>query len=174
MNKKQAAEFLRVSTRAIERYAAKGKITVTYTKNATGQALAEFNDADLQRVKEEMGQPPLPTRPTVEKKAIDTHDISDNHDNGNGRSSLALVPKNLIDFAELLSIGVGKQLLTLQSQALPISDKLTLSLSEASQLSGLSRGFLIVAIKVKKLKAAKRGRGWNIKRIDLDSYIKKL
>jgi predicted site-specific integrase-resolvase len=43
MNKKEAAEFLGVSTRAIERYAAKGKIGVAYSKNKTGQSLAEFN-----------------------------------------------------------------------------------------------------------------------------------
>jgi excisionase family DNA binding protein len=49
-----------------------------------------------------------------------------------------------------------------------------LSLSDASYLSGLSRGFLRDAIKAKRLKAAKRGRGWNIKRIDLDIYIRKL
>ena len=64
MDKKQASEFLGVSTRAIERYAAKGKINVTYTKNKTGQALAEFNDADLERLKEELQQAPYPKRPT--------------------------------------------------------------------------------------------------------------
>lgn len=173
MDKKQAAEFLGVSTRAIERYAAKGKISVTYAKNKTGQALAEFNDADLERLKEELQQAPYPKRPTVESKTTDTHD---NHDNRNGHNPQALMPRNLVDFAEVLSINVGKQILAAQSdhQPVPISDKLTLSLSEASHLSGLSRGFLSVAIHTKKLKAAKRGRGWNIKRADLDVYVKKL
>lgn len=55
-----------------------------------------------------------------------------------------------------------------------LADKLTLSLTEASALSGLSRSFLIGAIHENKLKAAKRGRGWNIKRTDLDIYVKKL
>jgi excisionase family DNA binding protein len=173
MDKKQAAEFLGVSTRAIERYAAKGKSNVTYTKNKTGQSLAEFNDTDLERLKDELQQAPYPKRPAVESKATDMHDTPDN---GNGHSTQALMPRNLVDFAELLSIGVGKQIIAAQSdhQPVPISDKLTLSLSEASHLSGLSRGFLSMAIHTKKLKAAKRGRGWNIKRADLDVYVKKL
>jgi excisionase family DNA binding protein len=173
MNKKEAADFLGVSTRAIERYAAKGKIGVSYTKNQTGQALAEFNDEDLSRLKAEMDQAPYPRRPAVENRPAD---IPDNHDNGNSRGNQALMPRNLIDFAELLSIRVGKQILEAQNNHRPvaISDKLTLSLSDASYLSGLSRGFLRDAIKARKLKAAKRGRGWNIKRLDLDGYVKKL
>jgi excisionase family DNA binding protein len=173
MDKKQAAEFLGVSTRAIERYAAKGKVNVSYTKNKTGQALAEFNDTDLERLKGELQQAPYPKRPTVEARTTDTPDIADNQ---NGHSTQALMPRNLVDFAELLSIGVGKQIIAAQSnhQPVPISDKLTLSLSEASHLSGLSRGFLLDGIHTRKLKAAKRGRGWNVKRADLDAFIKKL
>jgi excisionase family DNA binding protein len=173
MNKKEAAEFLGVSTRAIERYAAKGKISVSYSKNKTGQSLAEFNDDDLKRIKDELQQPPYMQRPAVETMIPDKHDISDS---GNGRGSQALMPRNLVDFAELLSVGIGKQILATQTNGgpVPISDKLTLSLSDASHLSGLSRGFLLGAIKARKLKAAKRGRGWNIKRLDLDAYVKKL
>jgi excisionase family DNA binding protein len=173
MNKKEAAEFLGVSTRAIERYAAKGKVSVSYTRNKTGQSLAEFSDEDLRRLKDELQQAPYPQRPAVEVKITDRHDIPDN---GNGHRSQALMPRNLVDFAELLSVGIGKQILATlgSSSPVPISDKLTLSLSEASHLSGLSRGFLTEAIHGKRLKAAKRGRGWNIKRADLDSYVKKL
>jgi excisionase family DNA binding protein len=58
--------------------------------------------------------------------------------------------------------------------AIPVADKLTLSLIEASQLSGLSRGHLRVAITEKKLKARIIGRGFRVKREDLDLYVKKL
>jgi excisionase family DNA binding protein len=60
------------------------------------------------------------------------------------------------------------------SVAVPVADKLTLSLVEASQLSGLSRGHLREAIQAKKLKARIIGRGWKVKRDDLDLYVKKL
>ncbi len=55
-----------------------------------------------------------------------------------------------------------------------VADKLTLSLVEASQLSGLSRNHLRAAIEDKKLKARIIGRGWKVKRDDLDGYVKKL
>jgi excisionase family DNA binding protein len=44
---------------------------------------------------------------------------------------------------------------------------------EAAQLSGLSRGHLREAIEEKKLKARIIGRGWRVKRADLDAYVAK-
>jgi excisionase family DNA binding protein len=58
--------------------------------------------------------------------------------------------------------------------ALSVADKLTLSLIEASQLSGLSRGHLREAIEDKKLKARIIGRGWRMSRASLDAYVKRL
>ncbi len=58
--------------------------------------------------------------------------------------------------------------------AVPLADKLTLSLVEASRLSGLSRNHLRAAIEAKKLKARIIGRGWTIKRDALDLYVRKL
>jgi excisionase family DNA binding protein len=55
-----------------------------------------------------------------------------------------------------------------------LAHKLTLSLVEASQLSGLSRNHLREAIEDRKLKARIIGRGWRVKRDDLDAYVKKL
>jgi excisionase family DNA binding protein len=55
-----------------------------------------------------------------------------------------------------------------------IVDKLTLSLAEAAQLAGLSRNHLRAAIEEKKLKARIIGRGWRVKRADLDAYVRKL
>jgi excisionase family DNA binding protein len=58
--------------------------------------------------------------------------------------------------------------------ALSVADKLTLSLIEASQLSGLSRGHLRQAIEEKKLRARIIGKGWRMIRADLDAYVAKL
>jgi len=55
-----------------------------------------------------------------------------------------------------------------------LTDKLTLSLTEAALLSGLSRNHLRQAIEDKKLRARIIGRGWRVKREDLDAYVKKL
>ncbi len=58
--------------------------------------------------------------------------------------------------------------------AVAVENKLTLNLAEAAQLSGLSRQHLREAIRGKKLKAKIIGRGWRMKRSDLESYIQKL
>jgi excisionase family DNA binding protein len=55
-----------------------------------------------------------------------------------------------------------------------IPEKLTLSLLEASELSGLSKNILLEAINENKLKGRIIGRGWRITRAALDAYIKKL
>ena len=55
-----------------------------------------------------------------------------------------------------------------------IAHKLMLSLSEAAALSGLSRNHLREAIRDGELKSRKMGRGWRIKRADLESYVEGL
>jgi len=57
---------------------------------------------------------------------------------------------------------------------LSLADKLTLSLMEAAQLAGLSRNHLREAITEGKLKARIIGRGWRVKRSDLDAYVRRL
>ena len=54
------------------------------------------------------------------------------------------------------------------------AQKLLLSLPEAAALSGLSRNHLRQAIKEENLKSRKIGRGWRIKRADLEAYVRKL
>ena len=56
----------------------------------------------------------------------------------------------------------------------PIQYKLTLSIAEASALSGLSRQRLRAAIKDGTLTAQIIGRGYRVKRTDLEDYIDSL
>ena len=72
------------------------------------------------------------------------------------------------EFAQMIADAVASK------PALSVADKLTLSLMEAAQLSGLSRGHLREAIENKKLKARIIGRAWRVKRDDLDAYVRKL
>ena len=52
----------------------------------------------------------------------------------------------------------------------PIEHRLFLNLDEAQSFTGLSRGILYKAIKAGQLPAKIMGRGWRIKRADLESY----
>ncbi len=58
--------------------------------------------------------------------------------------------------------------------AVPIADKIILTLAEASALTNLSRNHLRQAIEEKKLRARIIGRGRRVKRDDLDAYVRKL
>jgi excisionase family DNA binding protein len=55
-----------------------------------------------------------------------------------------------------------------------LGEKLTLSLDEAAELAGLSRGHLRAAVGDGSLQAKKIGRGWRVKRADLENYVEKL
>ncbi len=55
-----------------------------------------------------------------------------------------------------------------------IAEKLMLSVDEAAHLAGVSSNHVRAAIKAGKLKAKVVGRGWRVKRADLDAYIRRL
>ena len=65
MNKQQAAEFLGVSVRALERYVQQGRISVKYEKGKT-RPTANFDQAELEAFKEELNQPTI--KPAVESR----------------------------------------------------------------------------------------------------------
>ncbi len=159
MTKQETADFLGVSTRAVENYAAKGRLSVTYTKGKRGQ-VAVFDDSEVARLKEELAQPAYPQRPVV---SIPEQPHTQ-----------ALVPFGLS--SAIVPAGDSQQFVVLEAyrRFVPVADKLTLNLHEASALSGLSRNHLLEAIHAGKLKAKIIGRGWRIKRDDLDAYVKKL
>jgi len=70
--------------------------------------------------------------------------------------------------------GLQRQSDPSQLSVADLAAKLMLSLSECSRLSGLSRNHLRQAIEDKKLKARIIGKGWRVKRSDLDAYVQKL
>lgn len=61
-----------------------------------------------------------------------------------------------------------------QSASLRISEKLLLNLTDCRLLTGLSNDFLRDAIKGRTLKAKIIGRGYKVKRQDLDDYVNSL
>ncbi|RAM48058.1 MAG: DNA-binding protein [Hapalosiphonaceae cyanobacterium JJU2] len=170
MNKQQAAEFLGVSVRALERYVQQGRIGVKYEKGKT-RPTANFNPTELETFKEELNQPSY--KPVVEPRQITTEPIESSdklvHDVGeiSEFGSLAVVD-HLSDIIEALLTKSDLQ------PTVPIQAKLLLTISEAQALTGLSREILRDAIINKKLSAAMIGRSWRIKRSDLEDYIANL
>ena len=167
MNKKEAASYLGVSTRAIERYTQQGKISVKYEKGKT-RPVAVYEQQELDRLKEELNA-------TVHKPAVE---ISTNTDN------IELAGVGISGLVEKLVIPLSQQLKQLteavqnlehrRTPIVPVEEKLLLSLKEVQALTGLSREILREAIAAKKLKAKIVGKAWRIKRGDLEDYIEKL
>ena len=166
MNKKEAAEFLGVSVRALERYVQQGRIGVRYEKGKT-RSIARFETSELEAFKVELSQPTY--RPAIETRQIPTNERVET-------SSEMIYSGEVSEFGEVRAI---EQLATiieklLQERSLLVGDKLLLTLSEAQLLTGLSRKALRDAIADGKLKAKVMGRSWRIKRSDLEDFVDEL
>jgi excisionase family DNA binding protein len=164
VSKKEAAEYLGVSTRAVERYTASGKLPCIYTQGKFGKE-ANYNQEDLEKFKGEL------QTPTYQPEILDPPTSSDTIPPPDSAplSRVSGGENLLLDYEERFLVALENL-----ANRTPVSEKLLLSLKEAQKLTGLSREFLREAIKLEKLQAQKIGRGWKIKRKDLDFYIDNL
>jgi len=167
MNKEEAAEYLGITVRTLQRHMAANRISFRGGRD-TGKE-ATFTTGDLDRFKTDQDALTASVSPVVSplsenvippvQQALQT----------------AFQSQDIAPFGERLITALeGLQTPTAGVSPVPVADKLTLSLVEAAQLSGLSRNHLRQAIEEKKLKARIIGRGWRVKRDDLDAYVKKL
>ena len=176
MNKREVADELECSTRQVEKYVGLGRLhVVEYVRGKTGRE-GVYDSAEVAHLKVELER--------VRNEVI----------GHTAQTALAAPKREAVALVEQLTASLDRQhkdveriiaAITslreapaqLNGEATPgvgITDKLTLSLAEAAQLSGLSRGHLREAIEEKKLKARILGRGWRVKRDDLEAYVKKL
>ncbi|MDF5714295.1 MAG: helix-turn-helix domain-containing protein [Rhizonema sp. NSF051] len=164
MNKQEAAEFLGVSVRALERYVQQGRISVKYEKGKT-RPTANFDPIELEAFREQLNQPTI--KPAIEYRQTPTEPQQQ-------------TDKPVVYTGEIAEFGVIDKLSSIiesllargeTQQTVPIADKLLLTLPEAQALTGLSREFLREAISEGTLKAAVIGRSWRIKRSDLEEFV---
>ncbi|MGB8511135.1 MAG: excisionase family DNA-binding protein [Pyrinomonadaceae bacterium] len=175
MNKKDAAAYLGISTRALEYHVTQGNIGRRMVKGKTGD-VADFDEGELRALKAKLDAHRAPRGAVVsegnESREHEPRSLARLSDVGEARvfSEIVQLIVATLDQNGLAHLGTKKQAKPL----VPIAEKLTLSITEAAELSGLSKDFLLEAIKKKRLKGAKRGRGWNIKNADLKTFINKL
>jgi excisionase family DNA binding protein len=177
MNKREVADELECSTRQVEKYVGQERLRVIeYVRGKTGregvydaEEVAQLK-AELERVRNEVIGHTAQTALAATKGAqglalVEQLTASLERQHADAQAIIAAITSLREAPAQLngeASPGVG------------ITDKLTLSLIEASQLSGLSRNHLRQAIEDKKLKARIIGRGWRMTRASLDAYVRKL
>jgi excisionase family DNA binding protein len=157
MNKTEAAAFIGVSTRALERYAAAGKIAAHYERGKTGQVLA-FDEAELQRFKAELEAP-------IDKPRQEPSTALAKLDGAVNAGTIEVLAR----FVEAANIGAASP--DKARLAVPVEAKLLLTLAEAQAMTGLSRGVLRAAIDAGELKARIIGKAFRIKRADLQEFI---
>lgn len=170
MNKQEAADYLGVSVRALERYVQQGKISVRYEKGKT-RPTANFDPTELEAFKDELNQPTV--KPAFESRQMATEQQSQQGNLTHSSGEIARFDE--FGVIEKLS-GIIESLLSRgdNQPPVPIADKLLLTIPEAQALTGLSREVLRDAINSGKLKAKVIGKGWRVKRTDLEQYIDKL
>lgn len=166
MNKKEAAAYLNVSTRAIERYTAQGKLTPIYKKGRTGPAPV-YDQVQLDDLKKQMDMAADATHPTVQ---IDKHDKKDKSDKHDRDSALVLRSGSRADLVAFIAALDKARGISIAD----ISVKPLLTRAEAQRYTGLSKELLHQAVTSGKVKEIKLGRAYRMKRTDLDAYIEQL
>lgn len=160
LNKQQAADYLNKTVRALENLVTKGKIQANRVKGTRGVIEWRFEQNELDRYKNQQKQEHQQELYVEPEKDIE-----------------ALAPKDANTFTVQLIKSLETLAATKHTNTVPIESKLTLSLDEASQLSGFSTHQLRDAIKDGRLKAipiGTTGKRKRIRRDDLATYIKKL
>jgi len=157
ISKREAAELLGVSTRGVERAVRRGHLPVVYRESKHGRK-AWFSPAELERyrVHQQKARGPVgflsvPAPPLVPvSPPIGT-----------------LIPA--VDARPAPEPGRRSM-----QKTVPIVDRLTLTVAEAAQLSGLPRKFLVESVRSGALKSVKVGRTAFIKRTDLNEFVHNL
>lgn len=144
-NKEQAAQYLKVSARSLQRYMKERKIRFHYRRAKNGRQIAIFTNTDLRTFRRERGQW-LVVR---EKKQPATQ---------SEQSRQITLTKRIADSLYMIVL----------------ANKLALTREEAAKLSGYPFEQIKNAIRQGKLKASSTGGGWRVKRTDLDDYVRQL
>src|SRR5262245_17512246 len=150
-SKREAATILGLSTRGIERAVRRGQLTVLYRDSKHGKT-AWFSPPELEQFRQlQQSRGPvgftsgIPGPPVVG----------------------TLVPVVEMEPRREAARKRG-------ANAVPIAERLTLTLEEAAHLSGLPRSFIVKNIHSGTLKAVRIGRSFHVKRSDLNQFVQGL
>jgi predicted transcriptional regulator len=146
MNKKEVSEFLGVSTRIVEKYASEGRLgEVTYIRGKTGKQ-AEYDREAVENL----------------KTILESPDTSLATKSPDARLFAAQLVKALTNHEQP------------RTEAIRTSEKILLNVKDCQLLTGLSNAEIRKTIKAGTLKGKIIGRGYKIKRKDLDNFIDEL
>jgi hypothetical protein len=174
MNKAEAAEYIGVSVRTlqriVERKTKQGTYTAQYQRGSTGQKAATFEPATLDEWKRER-----------EEEASGNASISVQDEGMSNRATSPVTPGASLQLANLSRSAALVELLTAiehaRAEAQPIESivdlahKLVLTEKEAARFTGLPLS--VIRANRAKLKARIIGRGYKVKREALEAFVRK-
>ncbi len=169
MNVKEAAEYLSISVKTLERKIAAGDVSVAYVPGATGKQRT-FDRAELDRFKAAEAEKAVATSYVISKSRNSDAPSSQALERAGGEQGMSMLASVLADALRAAHApGDGKHDTT---PPVELKDKLMLTEKEAAAYSGLSLADIERARD--PLKAIKTGAGWRVKREELERYVKKI
>ena len=167
LTKKEAAEYLGVSTRTLERYVKNGKLSVRYEDSQNGE-IALFDSGELDQFADDKQTPRIKPASMDSDLAATTSDIVPSRGVGGLLAPFQELTERLI-FA-LSDYEDRKEKITPDK----IRGKLLLTLTEAQIMTGLSREILMEAMKDGRLPSQIMGKAYRIKAKDLETFVDEL
>jgi excisionase family DNA binding protein len=184
LDKKQAAEYLGVTTRTLERHAKEGKLSVRYENSQFGE-VALFDPEELENFKE--GKQTSRVKPAIEPDRSDQPAPKP-------QNQIVRTPQTQLELSNPQqpesAFGIGALIAPLGAlfnnltraidnhssriTTTELRSKLLLTLDEAQIVTGLSREILLDAIKNGELPSKIMGKAYRIKTQDLERYIQEL
>ena len=182
LDKRQAAEYLEVTTRTLERHVKEGKLSVRYEQSQYGE-IALFDPDELTAFKE--GKQTARIKPAVEPERSAQTDKSIESPSQIARATQTQPERYnpqsepTYGLATLIAPLAGvfgnltRAIDSLGSRvtATELRSKLLLTLDEAQIVTGLSREILLDAIKAGELPSKIMGKAYRVKTQDLEQYI---
>ena len=170
LTKKEAAKYLGVSTRTLERYVKSGKLGVRYEDSSNGE-IALFDSEELNQFAHNKQMPRI--RPVSTDLDLAATTIDTLSQNSSGVVGGLLAPFQ--ELAERLIVALSER--NQDSEKVTpymLQGKLLFTLSEAQIMTGLSREILMQAIKDGQLLSQIMGKAYRIKARDLERFIDEL
>lgn len=195
MTRSEVAEALGVSEKTVARYVTAGRLSARYVRGKTGQQL-EIAEADVERLKTEIETPiavptvaatalaaPPETLEISERSKVSASEqkhsaslarLNDERPMDAPTPSLTLSALARIVRAVMEEDEPGQARSSKDKAEVAIENKLLLSLDEAVALSGVPRAQLNAARRDGRLKARRMGRGYKVRREDLEAFTASL
>jgi excisionase family DNA binding protein len=190
MNKKEAAEYLKLSEKTIERYKASGKLSARLRRVVGGDGktrkVLDFEQPDVERLRCELSGDivyPNLTDGQPQTNATTDTDIQTGTDSESSTNTDLLrvgqtptdtdIQTQTTNPIEIIFARV-ENAIEKNLEVFRASGKLLLDIKDCRRLTGLSDATLRAAIHSGELAGQIIGRGYKIKRADLDRFIEDL